>query len=166
MKIGLLLPLANILVWSTWTDSKSQAYACDFWNVGWLIAVAVAEEIFFRGFLLSEFQEYFGWSRIKSVWGVSFLFAVFHLCNLWNGAMLTYVLTQSFFAFGASVILCWIYHTEGGLITCVAVHSLVNLTSLLLDGKDIFTLTDVLIYVAAALICVYCGFKRLKHLEA
>lgn len=165
MKIGLLLPLANILVWSIWTDSKSQAYACDFWNVGWLIVAAVAEEIFFRGFLLSEFQEYISWSRKKSVVSVSLLFAIFHLFNLWNGTGLTYVLVQSFFAFGASVILCWIYYTQGGLIACIVIHGLVNLTSLLLEGKMTLTLADVVIYFATALICTYCGLKRLRNLE-
>lgn len=165
MKIGLLLPLANILVWLVRTDSRSQACACDLWVAGWLIVVAVAEEIFFRGFLLSEFQKYISWSRIKSAVSVSFLFAILHLCNLWSGTGLSYVLVQSFFAFGASVILCWIYCTQWGLISCMVIHGLVNLTSLLLEGKMTLTLADVLIYVATALICTYCGLKRLGNLE-
>lgn len=94
------------------------------WAQGYFALFAVviapmAEEFFFRG-LLFPFLKQMGWT--KTAWfGVSFLFALIHL-----GAAVFVPL------FVFALMLTWLYNKTNCLLASMFVHSLFNLTNLIL----------------------------------
>lgn len=90
-----------------------------------LLFVAAAEELFFRGFLLSTFVRKLK-SQNTAILMVSSVFAFLHLLNLRSGAECSFVLLQVLLALVVGVALGKIY-LRWGLLPCAGVHALLNL---------------------------------------
>lgn len=87
--------------------------------LGTVIAAPIVEELIYRGLLYSRIKE------ISSVWPAAFLSAfVFGICH---GN-----LVQFAFAFGIGVLLCLVYEKYQSIWAPIWVHTIVNLTSLVL----------------------------------
>jgi len=90
-----------------------------------LTFAAVAEEFFFRGFLLPACVRKLE-SQNTAVLMVSSVFAFSHFWNLLSGGELGFVLLQVLLAFVVGVVLCKTY-LHWGLLPCAGLHALVNL---------------------------------------
>lgn len=87
--------------------------------------VAVAEEVFFRGFLL-RFLARLG--DVAAPLVGSLFFGLFHFINVFGGADPLYTALQAFFAFGTGLAFCGTRRSSGSLLPCIIAHFLINLT--------------------------------------
>ena len=99
-----------------------------------LIIVAIAEELFFRGLLFHELVFSYNVKSTLAALGVSILFGALHLLNIFFYATLHYAIVQSVCAFAISFNLSAIYYKFKSVVPCVAIHALINITSIGLDG--------------------------------
>ena len=129
------------------------------------VAVALAEELFFRGLLLREMV--FGFEirpMIASV-VVSIAFGVMHLLNVNSYATWNYALVQSICAFAVSINLSAIFIKSKSLLWCVAVHGLINITSVGLEfNNERFVLGNIeyVIFLLVSFIYLIYGVKMLN----
>ena len=139
-----LLPLANLL------PAVSSATSLDFSQAIIWVLGAVAEELFYRFFLLQKLLLERSELRPRvSIVLVSVLFAAMHLFNLRSGMAVSAVLVQAVCAFCFSV---WagavVWRTHSVMIPLLA-HVLMNLTA--------FEGTSPLLPLAASMITLVIG---------
>ena len=101
-----------------------------FWNpphyILLMFSVCFAEELLFRGYLLSVLV------RCHGKWGIflsSLVFSLLHCVNLLSGTSLTYVLAQMLLAFFIGVYYSLIRIYFKSLYPCIAAHFLTNITA-------------------------------------
>ena len=99
-----------------------------------LILVAIAEELFFRGLLFRELVFSYNLKSTIAALGVSILFGALHLLNIFSYATLHYAIVQALCAFAISFNLSAIYYRFKSIVTCIVIHSLINITSIGLDS--------------------------------
>jgi len=163
----LLFPLTNIVLF---VFNNGEAGLDSSWIfIIKLIAincvVALAEELFFRGLLLREMV--FGFEirpMIASV-VVSIAFGVMHLLNVNSYATWNYAILQSICAFAVSINLSAIFIKSKSLLWCVAVHGLINMTSVGLEfNNERFVLGNIeyVIFLLVSFIYLICGVEMLN----
>lgn len=114
-----VLPLFNLLI--------ATEHRIDFSAVALMLSVSIAEEIFFRGYMLRFFAKR---SNLLRVVVTSVIFALFHGVNLIQNADITYTLMQISCAFATSVCYCAIALKFSSLLPCIISHVLTNITGI------------------------------------
>ena len=119
-----LLPLSNLL------SAVNSGVSFDFSQSALWVLGAVAEELFYRFFLLKKLLlERAGMKPANAVLLVSLLFAAMHLFNLRSGMNVSLVLVQAFCAFCFSVWSGTVVWKKQSLTVPLLAHVLLNLTA-------------------------------------
>ena len=119
-----LLPLSNLL------SAVNSGVCFDFSQTALWVFGAVAEELFYRFFLLKKLLlERSGMKPANAVLLVSLLFAAMHLFNLRSGMNVSLVLVQAFCAFCFSVWSGTVVWKKQSLTVPLLAHVLLNLTA-------------------------------------
>ena len=163
----LLFPLTNIVLFVFNNGGAYLDCSCIFIieTIAINFAIALAEELFFRGLLLREMV--FGFEirpMIASV-VVSIAFGVMHLLNVNSYATWNYAILQSICAFAVSINLSAIFIKSKSLLWCVAVHGLINMTSVGLEfNNERFVLGNIeyVIFLLVSFIYLIYGVKMLN----
>lgn len=114
----MVLPLCNLVT----TGNP----AISLFSMLLTLCTCTAEELFFRGFLLSFLRKKVG---LQSVLIAALTFSLFHSVNIFSGWDIPSVLMQMLLAFSAGIYYCLIRISCGSLIPCIAAHFLTNLTA-------------------------------------
>lgn len=114
----IVLPLGNRVA------TGSQDFSV--YSVLLTLCICMAEELFFRGFLLSFLQSRLG---LRGVFTAALIFALFHGVNLLSGWNPQYVIIQIFLAFSVGMYLSVLRLFCGSLVPGIAAHFLTNLTA-------------------------------------
>lgn len=114
----LVLPVFNLATVSSWKMDGVQAVT--------LICVSVAEELFFRGFLLHHLSRKIG---DASPWISSCVFALAHVVNLACAVTAESMLLQVLCAFAVGIYYSAVVLRFGSILPCMAAHVLVNLSA-------------------------------------
>ena len=139
-----LLPLSNLL------SAVNSGVSFDFSQTALWVFGAIAEELFYRFFLLKKLLlDRSGMKGANAVLLVSLLFAAMHLFNLRTGAGLFPVLVQAFCAFCFSVWAGTVVWKRRSVFIPLLAHMLMNLTAF--DGSG------TLIPVAAGILVLLAG---------
>ena len=137
-----LLPLSNLL------SAVNSGVCFDFSQTALWVFGAVAEELFYRFFLLKKLLlDRSGMKPANAVLLVSLLFAVMHLFNLRTGAVLFPVLVQAFCAFCFSVWAGAVVWKSGSVAIPLLAHVLLNLTAFEGGGMLIPTAAGILVLI-------------------
>ena len=148
-----LLPLSNLL------SAVNSGVNFDFSQTALWVFGAVAEELFYRFFLLKKLLlDRSGMKPANAVLLVSLLFAAMHLFNLHAGTDLFPVLVQAFCAFCFSVWAGTVVWKKQSLTVPLLAHVLLNLTS--------FEGGGVLIPLAVSIVVLIDAIILLKKLPA
>ena len=148
-----LLPLSNLL------SAVNSGVSFDFSQTALWVLGAVAEELFYRFFLLKKLLlDRSGMKGANAVLLVSLLFAVMHLFNLRTGAVLFPVLVQAFCAFCFSVWAGTVIWKKQSLTVPLLAHALLNLTA--------FEGGAVLIPLAVSIVLLIDGIILQKKIPA
>ena len=148
-----LLPLANLLF------AFHSGVSFDFSQTALWVLGAVAEELFYRFFLLKKLLlERSGMKGANAVFLVAVLFAAMHLFNLRTGAGLFPVLAQAFCAFCFSVWAGTVVWKKQSLTVPLLAHALLNLTA--------FEGGAVLIPLAVSIVLLIDGIILQKKIPA
>ena len=168
----LLFPLVNLCL-ATWNLSLGNtAINIEIFlflkEVALLIFVAIAEELFFRGLLLRELIFGYKYKPITSALFVSALFGTLHIFNVFSYASFNYAILQGFCAFAVSFDLSAIYCKFKSVVSCIAVHALINVTSICLDnGTEKLALTNVesTVFLLVAVLYLLHGYREFKSMN-
>lgn len=112
-----LLPIWNLLTAAKWSPELPTAFL--------MLCVSIAEEIFFRGFMLRFFSKR---SKLSGILITSAVFAWFHWVNLFPSGNFAYIMMQVLCAFAAGVCYCAVTLRCGSLLPSVAAHFITNIT--------------------------------------
>lgn len=147
----LLLLSANFIVYALYPAPIS----FDITTAFQLAFVALCEELFFRGLVLDQLIRKNWFSKSNTTLLVSVIFSLLHIVNLYSYATASYVAAQLVFALGASMVLCHLYLKQG-LLPCIVLHIVINLSSLLCESTNISSLPPLAmaIYLAVGLIAI------------
>jgi len=167
----LLFPLANVglLICNGNIAFAEYSWCFLLQQLAICIAVASAEELFFRGLLLRELIFHYKWRASTASLLVSLAFGVLHLVNVNSYASLGYAIVQSVCAFAVSFNLSAIFIRTQRLWICVLIHALINITSI---GLDIGTQTaqlflsseEEIVFLFVSFIYLVCGIKMLNNM--
>uniref|UniRef100_UPI0040577A67 CPBP family intramembrane glutamic endopeptidase n=1 Tax=Agathobacter sp. TaxID=2021311 RepID=UPI0040577A67 len=113
----LTLPLCNLIM------TKNHSISVSFGL--WTLCVAIAEELFFRGFLYDLLAK---WNKWGYVMISSLLFGVFHFVNIWEGKDGIYVYMQVLCAFAAGVSYAALVVQCGSIFPCILAHFFTNIS--------------------------------------
>ena len=91
-----------------------------------MLCASIAEELFFRGFLLRILLK---WSRAGGIVVSGAVFALAHFVNLSQGADLSYVLMQTLCAFAAGIGFAAVTAASGSVLPCIVAHFLINISA-------------------------------------
>lgn len=162
----LLLPIVNLCLTFGKYNSENitvNVDACLFLKeTALLIFVAIAEELFFRGLLFRELVFSYDLKSTLAALGVSTLFGVLHLLNIFSYATLHYAIVQALCAFAISFNLSAIYYRFKSIVPCIVIHALINITSIGLDSwleklsLDSFETT---VFLIAAVLYLVHGYR-------
>lgn len=166
----LLFPLVNIALSVFGSRGNGLEYAWHFLieQLAICIAVAFAEELFFRGLLLRELVFSFKVRTIVASLLVSFVFGILHLVNVNSYATWCYAIVQSLCAFAFSFNLSAIFVSTQKLWICVLIHALINITSIGVENSNqIAKLTvgieETIIFLLVSFIYLVSGVKMLNQ---
>ena len=126
------------------------------------IFVAIAEELFFRGLLFRELVFSYNVKSTLAALGVSALFGVLHLLNIFSYATLHYAIVQSVCAFAISFNLSAIYYKFKSVVPCIVIHALINITSIGLEnGVEKLSLNsfEVAMFLSVAVLYLVHGYR-------
>lgn len=144
-----LLPLSNLL------SAVNSGVSFDFSQTALWVFGAIAEELFYRFFLLKKLLlERSGMKPANAVLLVSLLFAAMHLFNLRSGMNVSLVLVQAFCAFCFSVWSGTVVWKKQSLTVPLLAHVLLNLTAFEGGGA--------LIPVVAGILVLFDGLFLLR----
>lgn len=148
-----LLPLSNLL------SAVNSGVSFDFSQTALWVFGAVAEELFYRFFLLKKLLlERSGMKGANAVLLVSLLFAAMHLFNLRSGMIVSSVLVQAFFSFCFSVWAGTVVWKKQSLTVPLLAHALLNLTAF--EGGGVF------ISLAVSIVLLIDGIILQKKIPA
>ena len=148
-----LLPLSNLL------SAVNSGVCFDFSQTALWVFGAVAEELFYRFFLLKKLLlDRSAMKPANAVLLVSLLFAVMHLFNLRTGAGLFPVLVQAFCAFCFSVWAGTVVWKKQSLTVPLLAHALLNLAAF--EGGGVF------ISLAVSIVLLIDGIILQKKIPA
>jgi uncharacterized protein len=121
----LAFPCANIFL------QKNQSILQNSWIMLLLMLFTVfLEELLFRGYLLVFLFEKCGiGSRWTRMFISSFLFGIFHIVNIFQGADILYTMVQMLCACGIGLCLCVLVSQYKSIFPGVLIHYLINITS-------------------------------------
>ena len=119
---GLFLPLAALPVCNLLAGGFRFPDAAE---VLIMLSASVAEELFFRGYLLSFLRRK---GDLFAIPAASILFALFHFVNWQGPADSVYVLMQVLTGFSVGICYCCIAVRFGSILPCMAAHFLTNIT--------------------------------------
>ena len=128
--IGWLMPLLTFLFANMYLQGN-QTMLQNSWIMFILMLFTVClEELLFRGYLLVYLLEKCG---IENQWiGMivsSFLFGMFHIVNLFQGADILYTMIQMLCACGIGLCLCVLVLQYKSIFPGAIIHYLINITS-------------------------------------
>ena len=162
----LLFPIVNLCLTFWEYSSGNTTINIDAFlfleEVALLIFVALAEELFFRGLLFRELVFSYNVKPALAALGVSTLFGVLHLFNIFSYATVHYAIIQSLCAFAISFNLSAIYYKFKNIVPCIAIHALINITSIGLDnGVEKLTLNsfEATVFLMVAILYLIHGYK-------
>lgn len=123
-----------------------------------MLCVALTEEIYFRGFLLSRLRNL---GIIRSVFLTSLIFALLHGMNFSGNEDSVYVLLQIFSSFSVSLCYCAVCLECGSIYPCVVAHFLTNITG---TGflEDVRGKAGILV---CALVYAFWSWKHIRKIE-
>ena len=148
-----LLPLSNLLV------AIYSGVSFDFSQTALWVLGAVAEELFYRFFLLKKLLlERSGMKGANAVLLVSLLFAAMHLFNLRSGMIVSSVLVQAFFSFCFSVWAGTVVWKKQSMTVPLLAHGLLHRTAV--EGGG------VLIPLALSIVLLIDGIILQKKIPA
>ena len=168
----LLFPLVNLCLTDRNLSSGSPDISVGTFlllkEVALLIFVSVAEELFFRGLLLRELIFEYKYKPITSAILESALFGTLHIFNVFSYASFTYAILQGFCAFAVGFDLSAIYCKFKSVVPCIAVHALINVTSIGLDnGTEKLALTnfETTVFLLVAVLYLSHGYREFKSMN-
>lgn len=134
------------------------------------IAVALFEELFFRGILLPVLLEKLKrWRLVLAVLLSSALFALLHLVNLFFGADVGATMLQVGYTFLIGCMLAVTMLRTNNLWLCVLIHAIFDFGGLLISDLGTGRVHDLAFWILTAIIGVLCavhivltGLKLLK----
>lgn len=166
----LLFPLVNIALSVFGSRGNGLEYAWHFLieQLAICIAVAFAEELFFRGLLLRELVFSFKVRTIVASLLVSFVFGILHLVNVNSYATWCYAIVQSLCAFAVSFNLSAIFVSTQRLWICVLIHALINITSIGVEvvGNStqlVLSNMDIMTFLLVSFIYLVSGVKIMNQ---
>ena len=134
--IVFLLPCYNVLEWFFLGEGFVNI-SIEPISISSLILAAFIEEYIFRkwlfGFLLHNMQLNISYSMLVT----NTVFAVYHLCNIFSYASVTYGIVQSIVAFSFGMAMSVIYWERKSLNICILSHLFINISSVLNVSTDV-----------------------------
>lgn len=118
-------PLALLPIYNIVTADKHQIGLS---AVVFMLSVSLAEEVFFRGFMLRFFIKK---GKLSAILLTSACFALFHCVNLAEYSDFTYILMQVLCAFAVGICYGAVTIKFESLIPCFIAHTLTNVTGIL-----------------------------------
>lgn len=166
----LLFPLVNIGLRLFGSNVVEVGCNLEFWvkQIAVCLLIAIAEELFFRGFILLELVFNYNWLPVRASVLVSLVFGILHLLNVNSYATWGYATVQSICAVAVSFNLCAIFVKTKSLLWCVLIHTLINITSIDLEhsanGQQLL-LNDFesIIFLSVSFIYLISGIKMLNN---
>lgn len=134
--IVFLLPCYNILEWVFWGEGFVNISIEPIY-VSSLILAAFIEEIIFRRWLFEVILYNMQLKILRSIFITNIVFAVYHLCNIFSYASVTYGIVQSIVAFSFGMAMSRIYWERKSLDICMLSHLLINVSSVLNVSTDV-----------------------------
>lgn len=122
----LILPVYNLIA----ADNRNFT----LYSIAMIFAAAVAEEIFFRGFIRNGLKRN---GLLFSVVFTNILFAVYHLSNMLGGADIRYVAMQMFAAFTVGMAYSMTAEVHKSILPCIAAHFMTNITGAVREIQSI-----------------------------
>ena len=133
--IVFLLPCYNILEWVFWGEGFVNISIEPIY-VSSLILAAFIEEIIFRRWLFEVILYNMQLKILRSIFITNIVFAVYHLCNIFSYASVSYGIIQSIVAFSFGMAMSVIYWERKSLNICMLSHFLINISSVLNVSTD------------------------------
>ena len=132
------------------------------------ISVAVAEELFFRGLLFREMVFSYNWQPVRASVVVSIAFGSLHLLNVNSYATCGFAIVQSICAFAVSFNLCAIFINIKSLLWCIAIHAMINITSIGFEGSAkglqlLLSTLESIIFLSVSFIYLVIGIKMFDN---
>ena len=165
----LLFPLTNVVLFVYLSGGAGLDYSRIFLLklIAINCAVALAEELFFRGLLLRELVFGFGLRPILASIVVSIAFGMMHILNVNSYAELDYAVVQSVCAVAVSFNLSAIFIKSKSLLWCVLIHGMINISSIGIDASaddNLLVLGNIeyVIFLLVSFIYLIYGVKMLN----
>ena len=162
----LLFPIVNLCLTFWEYSSGNTTINIDAFlfleEVALLIFVAIAEELFFRGLLFRELVFSYNVKPALAALGVSTLFGVLHLFNIFSYATVHYASIQSLCAVAISFNLSAIYYKLKNIVPCIIIHVLINITSIGLDSgfkKLALNSFEATVFLMVAVLYLIYGYR-------
>lgn len=131
------VPLFIIATGNLWNGiAVNYSLAGTVCRIACMLCVGFLEEVIFRGFLFVSIAK----DNVKSAIIISSVtFGVGHLINLFNGSGMDLVnnLCQICFAIAVGFLLVTIFYRGGSLLSCMIVHSAINIFSTFSNGAGV-----------------------------
>ena len=166
----LLFPLVNIGLRLFGSNVVEVGCNLEFWvkQIAICLLVAIAEELFFRGFILLELVFNYNWLPVRASVLVSLVFGILHLLNVNSYATWGYATVQSICAVAVSFNLCAIFIKTKSVLWCVIIHSLINITSMgkganSIDGPLVLNNMEAIIFLLISFVYLLSGIKMLNN---
>ena len=131
-----LLPCYNILEWIIVGKGFTNASIESVYIIS-LVLAAFTEEFIFRKWLFEVILCNMHLKISHSMVVTNIVFAVYHLCNIFSYASVTYGIVQSIVAFCFGMAMSRIYWERKSLDICMLSHLLINVSSVLNVSTDV-----------------------------
>ena len=134
--IVFLLPCYNIIEWVFCGEVFANIRIEPIY-ISSIILAAFIEEIIFRKWLFGVILCNMHLKISHSMVVTNIVFAVYHLCNIFSYASVTYGIVQSIVAFSFGMAMSVIYWERKSLNICMLSHILINVSSVLNVSTDV-----------------------------
>ena len=159
--IVFLLPCYNIIEWVFCGEGFANIRIVPIY-ISSIILAAFIEEIIFRKWLFEVILCNMHLKIYHSMVVTNMVFAVYHLCNIFSYASVTYGIVQSIVAFSFGMAMSTIYRERNSLTICILAHLLINVSSVLNVATDIsgkYVMHYYQIIVLCIISCVYLFYS-------
>lgn len=101
-----------------------------------IVSCVVGEELVFRGVLLSVLMKHYTIRSLSAISISSVIFAGMHIFNIFSGGAILYTLAQVLNAWAVGFCLGVVCCLEHSIIPCIVIHSLINISALLIEEPE------------------------------
>ena len=143
--LGEGLKLLPLFLLSAYNLMTAEDFTLELPGAALLLGVAVTEEIFFRGFLLTFLAKH---SKIAGIYLSSVLFAVLHVVNLSSNTVPAYTWMQVICAFVSGLCYSSTAIRFRSIFPCIAAHFLTNITGSIRPLKSYLEMVGLWICIA------------------